>query len=422
MIIEHVVSPTLKPFLEQHHPDYRGKIIKSPSTYKLVAEHSEYVKNNDVVYYEAGFNASSLKVPISQVLSPEHIEKIRNRQLLLIVDFSLELHDDYVPELYKNLIVRDDIPAEQIVLLAHTLDYKNRIEETAKLYGKPLVKYEYYPYWIRSQQVTFKNSLQDLGANTIDHNNSGLYFKNTQRKFLFLNNNWKEHRITLLCLLQHFNLLDYSYVSFSGKPEREGLYKRLVQSKQPIPQWLEKEQTNTLAENWDVWIDQSVNKYKDIGVEIRSGSNIVDKLPLTLDMEDRPLHIPYMSQTRLMKYYKNTFFSVVTESGFDHHETFITEKVFKAISHKHPFIFCGETHSLQRLQQMGYKTFNNIIDESYDNESDPNKRMLLICREIEKLCKMNETETETFKEQCKPIVEYNFDRFFNEKSFIIKVL
>lgn len=422
MIIDHVYNPNLVPYLDDNHTDFKGKIIKSPSTYKLVSEHSEYVKNNDAIYYEVGFKATHLRIPIDKVLSQDQIRAIKDKKVLLLVDLSLETIENQIPELYENLIVRDQIPADQVVLLSHTLDYVDRIKKYAELYNCPLIKYEYYPYWIRLQQVAYKNDCDTYGASYLDHKNSGL-FSVTSKKFLLLNNNWKEHRIALLCLLNKYDLLKDSYTSFSGKPEREGLYKRLLNSKQPIPDWLKKEQTNTTSENWNVWLTYTTEQFNALKEDIMLGSNIGEKLPLLLDIKNFPLNIAYIQQTHLLRFYRNTYFSVVTESGYKNNiETHITEKPFKAITYKHPFIYCSHPYSLEKIRNMGYKTFDGIIDESYDRELDPNKRMMMIVDEVKKLCNLSVNELINFKQACLPIVEYNFQRFINEKSFIQKVL
>lgn len=423
MIIAHVYNPVLKSYIDNNHPDYKNQVIRTPCTYKLVAEYSEYVKNNDVIYYEVGFMAAVLKTPIENVLSTDQIKLIKDKKALLAIDLSLEVYESQISEVYENLIIRDNIPPEQILLLSHTLDYTDRIQKQALLNNKPLIKYEYFPYWIRLQQTAYKNDCAMFNLDSLNHKNSGLYCERTNKKFLFLNNNWKDHRVALLCLLNNYDLIKDSYTSFSGKPEREGLYQRLLRSKETIPNWLEKEQTNTVEQNWQTWTNYAVNNFPNLKDQIINGSDIGSKLPLILDVKQFPLHIAYIPQTPLLKFYKNTYFSVVTESGYQSNvETFITEKPFKAITYKHPFVYCSHPHSLKKLKQMGYKTFDGIINENYDKELDPSKRMLMIADEVNRLCNLNDQQLKQFKQECIPIVEYNFDRFMNEKSFIQKVL
>jgi hypothetical protein len=52
---------------------------------------------------------------------------------------------------------------------------------------------------------------------------------------------------------------------------------------------------------------------------------------------------------------------------------FLTEKTFKPIKNAQPFVIFGAYGSLQLLRDMGYKTFDNVLNNKYDiihNTSD----------------------------------------------------
>lgn len=51
---------------------------------------------------------------------------------------------------------------------------------------------------------------------------------------------------------------------------------------------------------------------------------------------------------------------------------FITEKTFRTILNRHPFVIHGAPGILKYLQSLGYKTFGSIIDETYDNSKEVN--------------------------------------------------
>ena len=54
---------------------------------------------------------------------------------------------------------------------------------------------------------------------------------------------------------------------------------------------------------------------------------------------------------------------------------FITEKTYKPIAFRHPFVIMGQQGILKSLQDNGFETFENLFDESYDNELDWMKRL-----------------------------------------------
>jgi hypothetical protein len=64
----------------------------------------------------------------------------------------------------------------------------------------------------------------------------------------------------------------------------------------------------------------------------------------------------------------DSWVSVVSESSFSDmdNEIFVSEKTFKPIACMHPFIILGNQGSLAKLREMGYKTFDGWIDETYD--------------------------------------------------------
>jgi hypothetical protein len=104
-------------------------------------------------------------------------------------------------------------------------------------------------------------------------------------------------------------------------------------------------------------------------------------LPLMLDDPDT---VPVASLFgSIDTYYQSSLISVVTETNFEVSDIFNTEKIFKPMIHRHPFILVGPYKTLEKLRELGYKTFNEFWDEGYDNIEDPNERML----KIVELCK-----------------------------------
>ena len=58
----------------------------------------------------------------------------------------------------------------------------------------------------------------------------------------------------------------------------------------------------------------------------------------------------------------------------------ISEKPFKPILHNQPFIIAGPHLHLKHLRDLGYKTFSNFIDESYDCIPDTTKRLQAVTK------------------------------------------
>jgi len=86
--------------------------------------------------------------------------------------------------------------------------------------------------------------------------------------------------------------------------------------------------------------------------------------------------------------YDRTYFELVCESlGF--HPTddsfYITEKTFKPVMMEHPFLMLSARHHLRNMRQIGFKTFDGLIDESYDGLENIKDRIEAIHHQLMKL-------------------------------------
>lgn len=86
--------------------------------------------------------------------------------------------------------------------------------------------------------------------------------------------------------------------------------------------------------------------------------------------------------------YLDSYISIISETWFyeiKHEAVFFSEKTYKTIANLHPFIFIGSAGGLRVLREKGYQTFAPFIDERYDLETNPYKRMAMICKEVQRL-------------------------------------
>lgn len=131
------------------------------------------------------------------------------------------------------------------------------------------------------------------------------------------------------------------------------------------------------------------------------------------------------------KPYTDTYFSVVTETVFDYPYSFRTEKIWKPIAIGHPFIAVANSGYYRDLHQLGFKTFGNLIDESFDTISNNQERLERIAQTVEWLCRQ---DLASFIKECYNICKYNqqhladlgpkiraefpkrFEQYINERS------
>lgn len=114
-----------------------------------------------------------------------------------------------------------------------------------------------------------------------------------------------------------------------------------------------------------------------------------------------PLHLDFNNQQTAAQsdnflseksHYLDTYFSLVTETSINNEYCFVTEKCIRPMIGLHPFIVFGNPHTLKVLKQFGFKTFDKIIDESYDNEFDTTKRFEMAYNEVKKLNNISKEE------------------------------
>jgi hypothetical protein len=109
----------------------------------------------------------------------------------------------------------------------------------------------------------------------------------------------------------------------------------------------------------------------------------------------------------------DTFVTVISEAhcGDSDETMFLSEKTFKVIACRHPFIIMGNKDSMKKLREIGYKTFEGFIDESYDS-LPTHERMKAIIESIKKIDAI-EDKVAWFK-GMEEIIEHNYTIFQNK--------
>jgi hypothetical protein len=109
----------------------------------------------------------------------------------------------------------------------------------------------------------------------------------------------------------------------------------------------------------------------------------------------------------------DSLFYVPTETVFFGQRLHITEKTFKAIALEMPFILVAPAGSLDYMRSYGFKTFSDVIDESYDDETDDFKRIDRVTQLLKDINSLSVKERRRIHSACLPAVEHNFNHFYN---------
>ncbi len=128
--------------------------------------------------------------------------------------------------------------------------------------------------------------------------------------------------------------------------------------------------------------------------------------------------------------YDQTYFDVTTETLYGEgtssrdsiqmlnmnswwKELFFTEKTYRSIFYKRPFLLFGSQYQLKYLRRLGFKTFDGIMfDESYDTIENWQERLKAVMLETKRICTtktLEELHNIMYSTEMQAILEHNYN-------------
>ena len=102
----------------------------------------------------------------------------------------------------------------------------------------------------------------------------------------------------------------------------------------------------------------------------------------------------------------------VSETVYFGRRQHLTEKTLKPIAMGMPFILNAPAGSLAYLKSYGFKTFESVWDESYDQNTNDYTRIGDTARVLQKINTLSLNEKQKMFEKCIPIIEHNWNHFY----------
>ena len=214
--------------------------------------------------------------------------------------------------------------------------------------------------------------------------------KSPRWDFLFLNGRCREHRKFLLWRLDNMGLLEKSLYTcletvrgqgFLGSPCRESIWSMpvtVLPHEYEVPRY----RTNLVS---------TANSESDVK------SRLFDYQGKWEWGESYIYHAPYC----------DTAFSLVSETVYQGGFSFRTEKIWKPIMMRHPWIAAANPGFYQDMRNLGFQTFDSLIDESFDQETHDLDRMERILTVINDICQSGAAQ---FQNAARQICEHNYQR------------
>jgi hypothetical protein len=298
-------------------------------------------------------------------LDKSKVELINQSKMKLLLVSDGEALQEMTLNWVMDVIKKFNIDSKQVIFMSYDL----RSDETYRLLLKEFPKFREYPLSVIGMDTYCFERHSDFGDLPLPTEDKKPY------KYVCYNANAKEYRMFLVTEL------------FRRGLDKQGLISLLFRygsSKQ-----ISSDFTESLGFDTTKGYGKLVDEY--------AKTEMVKRVPLILDQTveqvdawDRPVDIDHI---------KNSYFNIITESYMynkslpQSHKTIfeMSEKTYKALICQ-PFIHLGSYGVLKYMRLMGYKTFPELFDESYDDIINHTDRLLAVVDSIEKVCKMDNNE------------------------------
>ena len=109
--------------------------------------------------------------------------------------------------------------------------------------------------------------------------------------------------------------------------------------------------------------------------------------------------------------WKSSFLHIVCETVVD--RIHLTEKIFKPIVLKQPFVLLNGAGGLEYLRSYGFKTFSDFWSEEYDTIDDLDQRLKAVSYIVNGVGSVSLDQLEKMRNKMKPILEHNYNWFYN---------
>lgn len=205
--------------------------------------------------------------------------------------------------------------------------------------------------------------------------------------------NDRSYRIYFVSLLKEQGLLDHGQVSF-----------------------------NVTDNLFDDWCDETADPNSKLSEHAKrhAEQHLINISKLVIDKEQLPGSASANIPRTIPGWFpqddqpnSDAFWHVVTETVFYYDKLHLTEKIFKPIVSKQPFMLLAAPGNLAYLRSYGFKTFDGIIDESYDQIQDNDARINAVVKQLAWYCGLSADEKRDIQTKLEPIIEHNFNWFYN---------
>lgn len=377
-----------------------GHSTKSLSTFYRAYAHTKKlsttnINDDNLIYLCESYEPSPYLDTFIQNMDSKVFDKLKNKNIKVIFNWAGEaLYDDRINSSLESEFEKHNLDINLVFILTSA----NNIKNTSK------INYISDHFFLQNTANSLKlflthntaknmNNEFDLNSEIVNYD---VFNKYKSKHFISLNRQVsRPHRYAFGLFLEKHNLWDSGYFSF-------------LHMMDDVNQCIE-----TLSMD-------DFNSYGELHTLFKS------KIPMHVDTRylknQNNLHAFRVSEIYYKPAYEDSVINIVTETTFSNNKVFISEKTFHPIINLQPFIIFSSNGHLQELKRLGFKTFDGLIDESYDLEENSQKRFKMVCDEILRLSQMDISELNKLYLSYKEVYIHNrqhllkftnYDYFYN---------
>lgn len=313
--------------------------------------------------------------------TPNHVtHQVRHHNGFFLIDYAPEawVQDGQLNVMHSYFSHYNQIPMGKVIYITGCMNVEELYDNWCNRHGipdDPLHRMIVIPFPISQHAISCQ--MGDAPEPIYDET----YLP--EKLFLCWNRRFRPHRTILALALDKEGLVDRSYYSMHlVDPEMNNIHFK-----------------NTV----DLYSNPSLK------LGINNVENFITKLPLVIDGETEIQRMCGDFDRAAKGFYENSLVSIITETNFDLSELTATEKTWKPAKEKHPFIIVGGAGALRTMRELGFQTFDEFWDESYDEITDPRLRMYKIVQVCKEIGSWTPEQIIDFKRRVKPVVEHNYN-------------
>jgi hypothetical protein len=216
--------------------------------------------------------------------------------------------------------------------------------------------------------VMFDKSKINYNVCTTKHNNS-------KKKWVFLNNCDRIHRIVSLSYILSKNIDKFGHITVSDYIfERMGFHKKIYSLMKSFFQFDIKTSLQ-LNEGYNILKNKLFERAK-IPYFMPDGSNVDNASEIPDEVKDNSAYFLIGNYNNIIKLYEDVKLEILSDTLFFEPTLFFNEKQLQWVYGRNFLIYLGSPRSIQWLRKWGFDVFDDVVNHDYDLIEDPSERMI----------------------------------------------